>query len=172
MANFLTVKEAAQRVGKSSSSIRRIIYPILEDDRHPDRVHIEPDVETATALRLKGESFPWKLSEDLLRRAVPEGSVTNISPLMKARTFSAIHDAKRREIELKKLQGSLIDREDARRACLAVVAEIRTRLDGLPSQAAPLAHSAPTVAEAETAIRAVLRSCLVEVAKLGEAFAA
>ena len=47
MANFLTVKEAAKLVGKSPSSVRRILYPILENDRHPDRHHIEPTVAAA-----------------------------------------------------------------------------------------------------------------------------
>lgn len=73
MTTFLTVKEAAKLVGKSLSSIRRILYPILEDNRHPDRHHIEPDVATAKALRVKGENFAWKISEELLRREMPEG---------------------------------------------------------------------------------------------------
>ena len=76
MTKFLTVKEAAKITGKSPSSIRRIIYPILEDDRNADRHHIEPDVKTAKALRVKGENFAWKLSEELLRREVPEGGPT------------------------------------------------------------------------------------------------
>lgn len=42
MAKFLTVKEAAKVIGRSSSSIRRIIYPILEDDQHPDRPTSSP----------------------------------------------------------------------------------------------------------------------------------
>ena len=73
MTTFLTVKEAAKLVGKSPSSIRRILYPILEDNRHPDRHHIEPDVATAKSLRVKGENFAWKISEELLRREMPEG---------------------------------------------------------------------------------------------------
>ena len=73
MTNFLTVKEAATRTGKSPSSVRRIIYPILEVDRHPDRHHIEPDVKTAKALRIKGENFAWKISEELLNRESPDG---------------------------------------------------------------------------------------------------
>lgn len=74
MTTFLTVKEAAKLVGKSPSSIRRILYPILEDNRHPDRHHIEPDVATAKALRVKGENFAWKISEELLHREMPEGA--------------------------------------------------------------------------------------------------
>ncbi len=73
MTNFLTVKEAAQLTGKSPSSIRRILYPILENNHHADRHHIEPDVATAKSLRVKGENFAWKISGELLRREVPEG---------------------------------------------------------------------------------------------------
>jgi len=74
MTKFFTVKEAAKRTGKSPSAIRRILYPILADARHPDRRHIEPDVPTAKALRVKGENFAWRVSEELLRREVPEGA--------------------------------------------------------------------------------------------------
>ena len=73
MTKFLTVAEAAKLVGKSPSSIRRIIYPILNSDQHPDRHQIKPDPQEAKTLRLKGENFPWRISEELLRRHVPEG---------------------------------------------------------------------------------------------------
>jgi hypothetical protein len=71
MAPFLTVKEASQLTGKSSSSIRRIIYPIIHDDAHPDRSHVQPMVEEVMALRMKGENFAWRLSEELLLREFP-----------------------------------------------------------------------------------------------------
>ena len=71
MPQFLTVKEAAKLTGKSASSIRRVIYPIIEDDHHADRQHIEPTIEDVKKLRMKGENFAWRMSEELLRRAVP-----------------------------------------------------------------------------------------------------
>ena len=77
--NFLSVKEAAKLSEKSPSSVRRIIYPILEDNLHPDRHHIEPDVETAKTLRLKGENFAWKISEELLERAMAIDATKNKS---------------------------------------------------------------------------------------------
>jgi hypothetical protein len=70
MSQFLTVKEAAKVSEKSPSSIRRIIYPILEEDSHVDRRHIEPDVETAKTLRAKGDNFAWKISQELLNRVM------------------------------------------------------------------------------------------------------
>ncbi len=78
MSSFVTVKEAAQLTGKSPSSIRRIIYPIIHDDNHPDRPHIEPSVEEALQLRLKGDNFAWRLSEELLRREVPADAAPNM----------------------------------------------------------------------------------------------
>ena len=71
MSRFLTVKEAANLTGKSPSSIRRVIYPIIHDDAHADRQHVLPSVEEAQALRLKGENFAWRISEELLQREVP-----------------------------------------------------------------------------------------------------
>lgn len=68
MPKFFTVKEAAHLTGKSTSSIRRLIYPILDHPKHADRAHIEPNVKKATELRLKGESFPWRISEAFLQR--------------------------------------------------------------------------------------------------------
>lgn len=77
MPQFLTVKEAALRTGKSSSSIRRVIYPIIENDQHPDRPHVQPSPEEVMQLRLKGENFAWRLSDELLQRAVPVEPTTD-----------------------------------------------------------------------------------------------
>jgi hypothetical protein len=71
MTEFFTMKEAAETTGKSPSSIRRIIYPILETENHPDRHHIQPTVEEVQQFRMKGENFAWRISEELLRREVP-----------------------------------------------------------------------------------------------------
>lgn len=76
MTRFLTVKEAARDTGKSPSSIRRIIYPILESENHPDRPHIQPSIEEVQQFRIKGENFAWRISEDLLRREVPPESLS------------------------------------------------------------------------------------------------
>jgi hypothetical protein len=108
MTNFLTVKEAAKRTGKSPSSIRRIIYPILEDDKHPDRHHIEPDVKEVKAFRVKGENFAWKLSEELLQREVPEGSAKSKSEMKTGGTGSdqaaAIVEILRKQLDIKDQQ--------------------------------------------------------------------
>ncbi len=76
MTQFLTVKEAARSTGKSPSSIRRIIYPILETENHPDRPQIQPSIEDVQQFRIKGENFAWRISEELLQREVPPESVS------------------------------------------------------------------------------------------------
>ena len=110
MNTFLTVKEAAAKTGKSSSSIRRILYPILEDDQHPDRLHIEPSPEEALKLRLKGENFAWKVSEELLKRAVPPAPQPDSSSSVASsnaagnRGDSALISMLQRELEIKNTQ--------------------------------------------------------------------
>ncbi len=74
LSTFLTVKEAAELTGKSSSSIRRVLYPIIQQDDHPDRTQIQPSVAEVLQLRLKGENFAWRMSEELLRREIPPES--------------------------------------------------------------------------------------------------
>lgn len=67
MPTFLTVKEAAERTGRSPSSIRRLLRPITNDDAHPDRVQVQPSVEEVRQLR-PGQSFAWRLSEELIQK--------------------------------------------------------------------------------------------------------
>lgn len=104
----LSVKEAANITGKSPSSIRRIIYPILANDQHPDRHHIEPDVEAAKSLRIKGENFAWKISEELLQRVAPEaGTKTKSEPRMNATgdgQSGAIIEILRKQLDIKDQQ--------------------------------------------------------------------
>ncbi len=109
MTPFLTVQEAARLTGKSPSSIRRIIYPIFHDDIHPDRQHVQPGVEEAASLRMKGENFAWKLSEELLRREVPddrskEHSTTSSSTRTFAQSEDELLTILRRELDIKNAQ--------------------------------------------------------------------
>jgi hypothetical protein len=76
---FLSVRAAAERVGKSTSSIRRLIHPIVKRDDHPDRDLVQPSVAEATRLRLAGVNFPWQVSEELLSR-IPAAPATEHSP--------------------------------------------------------------------------------------------
>jgi hypothetical protein len=120
MTPFLTVKEAASRTGKSPSSIRRVIYPIIKNDAHPDRKYIAPSVEEALQLRVKGESFAWRLSDEFLTRAIPvEAGVEQGTPSAASRP-SPHGDGEllamlRRELDIKNQQitvhGELIGKQ-------------------------------------------------------------
>lgn len=104
MSTFLTVKEAAQLTSKSASSIRRVIYPIIHDDNHPDRAHIQPGVEEAVQLRLKGENYAWRLSEELLRREFPADRGTAPSSRPPVVGDSELLAMLRRELDIKNEQ--------------------------------------------------------------------
>jgi hypothetical protein len=105
VATYLTVNEAARKTGKSPSSIRRVIYPILHDPNHPDRSHIQPGADDARELRVRGEPFAWRISEEFLTRAIPPSS-----PVEQGREPKGTgHDADllsmlQRELEIKNQQ--------------------------------------------------------------------
>jgi hypothetical protein len=103
MTTFLTVREAAHFVHKSPSSIRRIIHPIVRADNHPDRAHIQPSVEDAVQLRLKGESFAWRISDELLQRVVPaeESTAAASKPQQSHAGDGALIAMLQRELEIK-----------------------------------------------------------------------
>jgi hypothetical protein len=109
MKTFLTVREAADRVGKSPSSIRRIVYPIIRDNEHRDRQHIQPSVEDALKLRMKGEIVAWKISEELLRREIPIEHADNSTATSSYRSSDAHSEGDlllmlRRELDIKNQQ--------------------------------------------------------------------
>jgi hypothetical protein len=118
MPEFLTVKEAARLVGKSPSSIRRLIYPIIEAAEHPDRLHVRPSVEEVPQLRLQGENFAWRVSEELLRREIPvvepTSAASHAQPAGAGESASLI-EMLRRELDIKNgqitQQGDVIVRQ-------------------------------------------------------------
>ena len=95
LPTFFPVKEAAHRTGKSPSSIRRIIYPIIADDQHPDRKHIQPSATEVLRLRTKGENFAWQISDELLQRELPPAALHEQDD---AKRFS--HAARDADVEL------------------------------------------------------------------------
>jgi|GEM_PF-899737 len=107
MSTFLTVKEAAKLTGKSPSSIRRVIYPIIHEDIHADRNQISPSVDEARTLRMKGENFPWRISEELLEREIPvvppSEKTATASPAM-SEGHSELLSMLRRELDIKNQQ--------------------------------------------------------------------
>lgn len=107
--DFLSVRAAAERVGKSTSAIRRLLYPIVKQDDHPDRDLIRPSVEEVKRLRMSGESFPWKVSEELLKRVKVAEPNTDHSPTSGSGKLGANGESEllamlRRELDIKNRQ--------------------------------------------------------------------
>lgn len=65
---FLTISEAAEKTGRSLSTIRRLIKSIADDDAHADRAAIQPTPKEVAAFKKKDENFAWKIREDVLLR--------------------------------------------------------------------------------------------------------
>lgn len=65
---FLTISEAAEKTGRSLSTIRRLIKSIADDDAHADRGAIQPTPKEVAAFKKKDENFAWKIREDVLLR--------------------------------------------------------------------------------------------------------
>ena len=63
---YFTVKEAAERTGKSTSAIRRLILPIAHDPKHKERGLILPTPAEVQALKKSSTDFGWTIAEELL----------------------------------------------------------------------------------------------------------
>ncbi len=67
-AGLLTIAEAAQKTGRSPSTIRRLIHTIAESKDHPDRTMLQPTVKQVGAFKKKGENFTWKIAEEVIMK--------------------------------------------------------------------------------------------------------
>ncbi len=65
---FLTISEAAEKTGRSLSTIRRLIKGIADNDAHADRSAVTPSPKEVVAFKKKEENFAWKIREDVLLR--------------------------------------------------------------------------------------------------------
>lgn len=65
---FLTISEAAEKTGRSLSTIRRLIKGIADDDKHADRSAVQPSPKEVAVFKKKDENFAWKIREDVLLR--------------------------------------------------------------------------------------------------------
>lgn len=68
---FLTVKEATKHVGKSESTIKRLLREITGNPDHVDRYLIEPPHDEVERRKEAGEPYVWKISTELLEKRYP-----------------------------------------------------------------------------------------------------
>lgn len=71
MSQFLTVKDAMKLVGKSESTIKRLLREITTDADHADRELIQPTHDEVEERRKAGEPYIWKISSELLEKRYP-----------------------------------------------------------------------------------------------------
>ncbi|WP_298861981.1 hypothetical protein [uncultured Gimesia sp.] len=71
----LNVKEACKLVGKSESTIKRLIREVASDVNHDDRQFILPNHEEVERRKATKEPYVWKLDQQLLLRRFPHDSI-------------------------------------------------------------------------------------------------
>jgi hypothetical protein len=96
---FLTISEAAEKSGRSLSTIRRIVRTIGDNASHPDRDGVEPSPAQVAEFKKKGEIFTWKVRGDVLDRQLKSAQKTEKKS--DPAPHGDILDILRRELELK-----------------------------------------------------------------------
>lgn len=71
MERRVSVSQACKLVGKSESTIKRMVREIARDPAHPDRGLISPSHEEVEARRAVRKPYAWRISEELLLRRFP-----------------------------------------------------------------------------------------------------
>lgn len=80
--------------------------------------------------------------------------------------------ADKAEMEVAEMRGQLIPADQVADLLHTPVVIMKTRLNAIPARAAPLAHSAPSVAAAESILRDQIDEALAELGKVGVTIAA
>lgn len=87
---LLTITQAATLIGRSPSTVRRLIHDITQKKNHPDRSGIDPNPKKELAYKKRGETFTWRIRQDLLLRnfssALAGGKRTSFDPSAELRT--------------------------------------------------------------------------------------
>lgn len=71
MPEFLTIGQASKRTGRSTSTLRRFVRSIVQDDAHADRPLIRPTPAEIKRHTAAGVQYAYEISDELLRRAFP-----------------------------------------------------------------------------------------------------
>ncbi len=88
MDQHLSVSEAREFIGKSESTIKRLLREIVADPQHVDRLFILPSAEEVERRKAAKEPYVWKIDRQFLLRRFPQedaaesGGVTDGGPVM------------------------------------------------------------------------------------------
>ncbi|MGB4707537.1 MAG: hypothetical protein WBH50_13155 [Fuerstiella sp.] len=72
MSQYLNVKDATKFVGKSESTIKRLLREVTSEPDHPDRHYIQPSHDEVEARKAAAEPYAWKIDQDLLTKRYPQ----------------------------------------------------------------------------------------------------
>jgi hypothetical protein len=105
---YLTVKEAAEKLGASTSAIRRRILPIARNAKHEDRGLILPTPSEVEEFDRTRTGFGWKIAEELVGRLTPAASASASKPKAPTGTdgspLSAIVEVLKQQVMLNQQQ--------------------------------------------------------------------
>lgn len=98
------------------------------------------------------EVFPWWVSRQtklaLGGRATGAGTKSEIKSLAESERIRAAAEAEMAEMKAEKMKGTLLDREETKKAWAEFILQVRSALLGMPDRATELIRQAPTLAEA------------------------
>ncbi|MBI3336721.1 hypothetical protein HYZ98_04120 [Candidatus Peregrinibacteria bacterium] len=68
-AEFLTIKEAADRFGRAEITVRRLVRQVVQKKNTPNRRFIRPGIMDAERFQKKKKPYAYSISTDLLKKA-------------------------------------------------------------------------------------------------------
>lgn len=127
-----------------------------------------PDPRTVTLDEFR-VAYIRQLRETALGRVKADGQPAGSAKVTLEAERARLAKEQADGLELKNAQtrGELIPRDEHERTIVDLASIVAQRLSGLPTKAAPLAHTAESMAEAEVRIRRVLNELLTELADEG-----
>jgi hypothetical protein len=99
---FLTIAEASKKTGRSASTIRRLIHTLTENDKHAERDAVQPSTPEVNAFKKKGDSFTWRIREDVVMREF--GSAPKQEKSSDTETSVGVLSILQKELDLKNNQ--------------------------------------------------------------------
>ena len=118
MSQYLTVKDATKFVGKSESTIKRLLREITATADHPDRRFVQPSYEEVEARKVAGEPYAWKIAQEFLLQRYPQdtnakqGSDANASdPAAAQATHDVIIGVLREQLQSKDRQIETLEQQ-------------------------------------------------------------
>ena len=168
---YVNVAELARRIGISDTMVRRYrdrgLFKSASGGSAAQPYDAAKCVELYKAnldpdAALKGIAGGAAVALD--GRADPLGG----NSLLRARTATAMIEAQSKTLHLKKLQGELISKADAKAAVRSAITIICERLDGAAGQIGPRVAGNPSAAECEQIARSIINDVRRDISAMAD----